>query len=115
VVVTFVWLIMVMSTVFYKVLKQERTLDKYRGEAAESRKNSRKIANQAAFYVLAFAFPWMWGLILFSMDNPEKVFESETWENALTALSIVNAVIFPLQVSTNDLSVLNSSFLCRVS
>jgi hypothetical protein len=99
VVLTFVWMTLAMSVVYCTVLKQERSLDRFKVEGERSqRKNSRNIANQALFYVVAFAIPWTWGLILFSIDNPAHIVASESYDNALTALSVANAVLFPLQV-----------------
>jgi len=87
-----------MMMVFNQIYKHERGLDRYRAEGAPvDRRRSRQVANQALLYVLAFALPWIWGLIISSIDTAQNIFESGVHDNAITALNMVNAFIFPLQ------------------
>jgi len=112
VLLTVFWLTFCMGWLWYFVISVERKLDKYRvkGEAVQ-RKNSRQISQQAFFYVVAFAIPWISGIIVFLTDNKDKVFESEGYDGMLTLLHLANACIFPLQGLLNVLVYVRPRYL----
>ena len=112
VVFAFFWLSFCMSWVWKTVFDQERKLDKYRqdGQGSE-RKHSRNIASQALFYVVAFTMPYVWGMIIYIIDDEQSVFEYRSHDDAITWLHIVNAIIFPLQGLFNVLVYVRPRYL----
>jgi len=112
VVFAFFWLSFCMSWVWKTVFDQERKLDKYRqdGQGSE-RKHSRNIASQALFYVVAFTMPYVWGMIIYIIDDEQTVFEYRSHDDAITWLHIVNAIIFPLQGLFNVLVYVRPRYL----
>jgi hypothetical protein len=58
---------------------------------------------QALFYAIAYTIPWIWAPIRGAIDTADIIFKYPTADNAVVALSIVNAVIFPLQGLLNFL------------
>ena len=66
-----VFLAVTMAVIYYHVLKQERSLDKYctNSFATKKRKQSKKIRNQAFLYVAVFFLTYVWTIILRFMSN----------------------------------------------
>ena len=60
-----VFLAVTMAVIYYHVLKQERSLDKYCSSsfASKKRKQSKKIRNQAFLYVAALYMTWVFGSV----------------------------------------------------
>ena len=60
-----VFLAVTMAVIYYHVLKQERSLDKYctNSFASKKRKQSKKIRNQAFLYVAALYLTWVFGSV----------------------------------------------------
>ena len=60
-----VFLAVTMAVIYYHVLKQERSLDKYCSSsfASKKRKQSKKIRNQAFLYVAALYMTWIFGSV----------------------------------------------------
>lgn len=112
VVFTFFWLSFCMAWVWKTVLDQERKLDKYQQDGQRGdRKHSRNIASQALFYVVAFTIPWVWGVIIYIIDDEQTVFKYRSHDDAITWLHIVNTVIFPMQGLFNVLVYVRPRYL----
>jgi len=94
-----------MMTIYHNIRTTEDRTSKYRhSHDSSAHKQSREVAAQALLYSLAYSIPWIWGLILSSINTAEGVFCHRGIDNAITALNIVNVIIFPLQgVSLNAL------------
>ena len=101
-----------MAWVWKTVLDQERKLDKYQQDGQRGdRKHSRNIASQALFYVVAFTIPWVWGVIIYIIDDEQTVFKYRSHDDAITWLHIVNTVIFPMQGLFNVLVYVRPRYL----
>ncbi len=98
---TFLWLIIAMASIFHKVHAVEKKAQRY--AHSSSNDNSREVAMQALFYAIAYTIPWIWAPIRGAIDTADIIFKYPTADNAVVALSIVNAVIFPLQGLLNFL------------
>lgn len=92
---TFLWLIIAMATIFCNVHAVERKSRRY--SHATSGGNSHEVAMQALFYCVSYSIPWIWAPIKAAIDTADIVFTSPEADDAVVALSIVNAVFFPLQ------------------
>jgi len=100
VLVTFAWLACAMIMIFHDVHTTEKRARKYRHgrhDSSSAHSQSREVAAQALLYSLAYSIPWIWGLILSFINTAAGVFGSAAIDDAITALNIVNVVIFPLQ------------------
>mmetsp|Transcript_17864 Transcript_17864/g.30806 ORF Transcript_17864/g.30806 Transcript_17864/m.30806 type:complete len:226 (+) Transcript_17864:582-1259(+) len=90
-----------LGCIYWGVRKTENRTQKYRHNAPSSRNNAhsqqREVASQALLYSVAYAIPWIWGLVLSFINTGNGVFNSSGVDDAVTALNIANAVIFPLQ------------------
>lgn len=92
---TFLWLIVAMTTIFCKVRGVEKKSRQY--SRSSSSGNSREVAMQALFYCVAYSIPWIWAPIQAGIDTADLIFTHPNADDAVIALSIVNAVLFPLQ------------------
>jgi len=98
VVATFAWLGCAMIMIFHSVHTTEKRSRKYRRrDDSSAHSQAREVAAQALLYSLAYCIPWIWTLILSFIDTGQGVFRSAAIDNSLTALNIVNVVVFPLQ------------------
>jgi len=93
--VTFLWLIIAMTTIFCKVHAVEKKSRLY--SHSPSGGNSHDVAMQALFYCVSYSIPWIWAPIKAAIDTADIVFTRPNADDAVVALSIVNAVFFPLQ------------------
>lgn len=89
----FIFISIAMFMVYLKVLSTERAVDKYRRGAnskEESRKQSRKVANQAMLYVGAFYMTWIFGTVtrLVQLTQDGKIY---------FPIIIMMTIFFPLQ------------------
>ena len=100
--VTFLWLIISMTAIFRKVHVIEKKAQRYK-HSSSSGGNAREVATQALFFTIAYAIPWIWAPIRGSIDTADLIFKSPNCDDAVIALSIVNAIIFPLQGFLNFL------------
>mmetsp|Transcript_56863 Transcript_56863/g.66481 ORF Transcript_56863/g.66481 Transcript_56863/m.66481 type:complete len:206 (-) Transcript_56863:54-671(-) len=92
VVVTFLWLSVAMTWICLKVYKYDI-----------NQTNSRQITSQTVQYVMAFTIPWIFNLVLSYIDEKEYFLSSYDSSDTITAISIVDAIIFPLQGLFNAL------------
>ena len=90
---TFLWLVIAMTTIFCKVRGVERKARRY----SHSNGNSHEVAMQALFFCVAYSIPWIWAPIQAGIDTADLIFTRPNADDAVIALSIVNAVLFPLQ------------------
>ena len=89
-----------MIMIFHDVRTTEKRARKYRHgrhDSLSTHSQSREVAAQALLYSLAYSIPWIWGLILSFINTAVGVFGSAAIDDAITALNIVNVIIFPLQ------------------
>ena len=84
-----------MATIFCKVHAVEKKSRRYSHSSPGG--NSRDVAMQALFYCVSYSIPWIWAPIKASIDTADIVFTRPNADDAVVALSIVNAVFFPLQ------------------
>ena len=68
-----------MAIIYFHVLKQERSLDKYVSSsfASKKRKQSRKIRNQAFLYVAALYMTWIFGSVSIGVANDGSLRSTE--------------------------------------
>jgi len=83
-----------MVAIFHKVHRIEKKAQRY---SSSSGGNSREVALQAFFFAIAYTIPWIWAPIKGAIDTADLIFTCGNCDDAVIALSIVNAVIFPLQ------------------
>ncbi len=91
---TFLWLIIAMTTIFCKVRGVEK---RARRLSSSPSGNSREVAMQALFFCVAYSIPWIWAPIQAGIDTADLIFTRPNADDAVIALSIVNAILFPLQ------------------
>jgi hypothetical protein len=97
----FLYMAICMSLIYYKVLSAERATDRWTQASGQCRRRklSRKVAAQGLKYVVAFIFPWIFGITVSIMLNQTygNISASARFGHAMTTLEIVNAVIWPLK------------------
>lgn len=84
-----------MTTIFFKVRAVEKKTRRY--AHSDSSGNSREVAMQALFFCVAYSIPWIWAPIQAGIDTADLIFTRPRADDAVIALSIVNAILFPLQ------------------
>jgi hypothetical protein len=84
-----------MAAIFNKVRVIEKNSRRY--STSSSGGNSRDVALQALFFAIAYAIPWIWAPVKGAIDTADLIFTRPECDQAVVALSIVNAIIFPLQ------------------
>lgn len=94
---TFAWLACAMVMMWRNVRTTEKRARRYRHGNPPARSQSQELAAQAMLYSLAYTVPWICGLILSFINTAHGVFGSGSIDDAITALNIVNAIVFPLQ------------------
>jgi len=90
---TFIWLIVAMSTIFHKVRGVEKKARRFSHESG----SSKDVAMQALLFTISYAIPWIWAPIKAGIDTADIIFTNPNADDAVIALSIVNVIIFPLQ------------------
>eukprot|EP00573_Skeletonema_grethae_P007599 CAMPEP_0201710586 /NCGR_PEP_ID=MMETSP0578-20130828/58706_1 /ASSEMBLY_ACC=CAM_ASM_000663 /TAXON_ID=267565 /ORGANISM="Skeletonema grethea, Strain CCMP 1804" /LENGTH=735 /DNA_ID=CAMNT_0048199617 /DNA_START=286 /DNA_END=2493 /DNA_ORIENTATION=+ len=93
--VTFLWLIIAMTTIFCKVRGVEKKSRQYSHSSSSG--NSREVVMQALFFCVAYLIPWIWAPIQAGVDTADLIFTHPNADDLVIALSIANAVLFPLQ------------------
>ena len=83
-----------MTTIFCKVRGVEK---RARRLNSSSSGNSREVAMQALFFCVAYSIPWIWAPIQAGIDTADLIFTHPNADDTVVALSIVNAILFPLQ------------------
>jgi rhamnose transport system substrate-binding protein len=97
----FVYMAVCMTWIHHVVLSSERATDRWTQAAHQRRKRnlSRNVAVSGLRYVVAFIFPWIFAITVSIMRNQAygDISASARLSDAMTALEIVNAVIWPLK------------------
>jgi len=90
-----------MSLIYWKVLSAEKATDRWTQASGQRRRRnlSRKVAMQGLQYVVAFIFPWIFGITVYVMKTylETNLAEAIRLGSTTTILEIVNAVIWPLK------------------
>lgn len=97
----FIYMVVCMVLIYRKVLVVEKATDRWTRASGQQRRrgNSRKVGLQGIQYVVAFIFPWVFGITLLVMKNQTygDLSASARVRNAMVALEITNAVVWPLK------------------
>ena len=97
----FFYMAVSMTWIYYKVLSIERATDRWTEASGQRRRrnHSKKVAAQGLQYVVAFIFPWIFGISVSILLHQTygDISASARLINATTVLEIMNAIIWPLK------------------
>ena len=99
--IVFVYMAICMLLIYHKVLSVERARDKWLDGAGLQRHRSKSslVRRQGVRYCIAFFFPWVFGISAIVLKNQTFVdlASASQYDDAVTALSLTNAIIWPLK------------------
>jgi len=99
--VGFAYMAICMILIYRKVLSVEKANDKWTDASGLRRHRSKSslVRQQGIRYVAAFFFPWVFGITAGIMQHMSyaDLEMSRKYDDAITALSLVNAIVLPLK------------------
>lgn len=99
--IVFAYMAICMLLIYRKVLTVERARDKWTDSAGLQRRRSKSslVRKQGVRYCIAFFFPWIFGISAVVLKNQTFVdlASASRYDDAVTALSVANAIIWPLK------------------
>jgi hypothetical protein len=99
--IVFFYMAVCMLMIYRKVLSVEKARDKWTDGAGLQRHRSKSslVRKQGIRYCVAFFFPWVFGIsaIVIKSQALVDLASASRYDDAITALSLTNAIIWPLK------------------